>query len=230
MTRNLGATRIVVVDDQTLFAESLDVALTFEGHDVHRVSPDPSERTSSTSLLRAVLQLRPRVVLLDLVLGESTSGLALVKPLALAGVAVVVITGSSDRVVWGECLLHGASTVLSKSVPLNAVLATVRHIGDGRAVMTRAEREQLVATYLRDRSERHDLHRRLERLTPRERQVLGHLMAGRTVREIATLSVVSEATVRTQVKAILAKLHVSSQLAAVGIAQRVATASTDVVA
>ncbi len=46
-------------------------------------------------------------------------------------------------------------------------------------------------------------------------------MQGRTVREIANLSVVSEATVRTQVKSILAKLEVSSQLAAVGLAHSI---------
>ena len=45
-------------------------------------------------------------------------------------------------------------------------------------------------------------------------------MKGRAVREIAGLSVVSEATVRTQVKSILAKLEVSSQLAAVGLANQ----------
>ena len=51
--------------------------------------------------------------------------------------------------------------------------------------------------------------------------MLGHLTEGHTVRDIARLSVVSEATVRTQVKSILAKLEVSSQLAAVGIAHAV---------
>jgi two-component system, NarL family, nitrate/nitrite response regulator NarL len=51
--------------------------------------------------------------------------------------------------------------------------------------------------------------------------VLGHLMEGHTVHDIAALSVVSEATVRTQVKSILAKLEVSSQIAAVGMAHHV---------
>jgi two-component system, NarL family, nitrate/nitrite response regulator NarL len=51
--------------------------------------------------------------------------------------------------------------------------------------------------------------------------VLGHLMRGQTVHEIATTSFVSEATVRTQVKAILAKLEVSSQIAAVGLAHQI---------
>ena len=62
---------------------------------------------------------------------------------------------------------------------------------------------------------------RLDLLSTREREVLADLMAGRSVREIAERKVVSEATVRTQVKAVLAKLEVGSQLAAVGLAHRV---------
>ena len=64
------------------------------------------------------------------------------------------------------------------------------------------------------------LRARLDLLTVRESEVLGHLTHGRTVRDIATLLVVSEATVRTQVKSILAKLEVSSQLAAVALARQ----------
>jgi DNA-binding NarL/FixJ family response regulator len=62
---------------------------------------------------------------------------------------------------------------------------------------------------------------RLDLLTVREAEVLGLLMTGLAVRDIADASVVSEATVRSQVKSILSKLEVSSQLAAVGLAHRV---------
>jgi DNA-binding NarL/FixJ family response regulator len=64
------------------------------------------------------------------------------------------------------------------------------------------------------------MRQRLERLTPREAQVLRELMAGHQVGEIARTWFVSETTVRTQVKAILTKLEVRSQLAAVGLAHR----------
>lgn len=219
MTRKLGVTRVAIVEDHTLFAESLDVALTLEGHDVHRIAIDEGA-SSSTSVLAAVLRVRPRVVLLDLGLGEACNGVHLIEPVARSGAVVVVVTSATDRAVWGECLHHGASTVLSKAQPLNAILSTIRHIGEGRAVMPREQREQLTAGYLSTRVEMRELRRRMESLTPRERQVLAHLMAGRAVREIAHLGVVSEATVRTQVKSILAKLDVSSQLAAVGAAHR----------
>jgi two-component system nitrate/nitrite response regulator NarL len=87
--------------------------------------------------------------------------------------------------------------------------------------MDRDEREELLQLWHQERQKHQELRNRLQRLTPREREVLGHLTEGHTVRDIARLSVVSEATVRTQVKSILAKLEVSSQLAAVGIAHAV---------
>ena len=58
-------------------------------------------------------------------------------------------------------------------------------------------------------------------MTRREAEVLGQLMAGKRVAEIARGWVVSESTVRTQVKAVLAKLEVSSQLTAVGLAHQI---------
>ena len=97
-------------------------------------------------------------------------------------------------------------------------MAAVRRLNDGFPVMDRVAREELIAEWHQNRVENHEARRRLEDLTPREREVLRQLMQGHQVREIARLNVVSEATVRTQVKSILAKLEVSSQLAAVGLA------------
>lgn len=219
MTRVSGPLRVAIVEDHTLFAESLDVALTLEGHVVHRLLLD-HPATTTTSVLTSVLRSNSQVALLDLELGRVGSGMRLIDPLRRAGIAVVVVTSSSDHVQWGECLRLGARTVLEKSVPLNKVLSTIRHIGEGRAPMSRETRDYLIAGFHRDRSDLHEIRDRLATLTCREREVLGHLMAGRAVREIATLGVVSEATVRTQVKSILAKMQVSSQLAAVGQAHR----------
>ena len=81
--------------------------------------------------------------------------------------------------------------------------------------------QELGEAWVTERSHLVDLQGRLDQLTVREREVLAHLMHGRTVREIASVGVVSEATVRTQVKAILAKLDVTSQIAAVGLAHQV---------
>ncbi len=219
MPRSLGLTRVAIVEDHELFAEALDAAMTLEGHDVHRVSLG-DEPPNNARLLSTVLRLQPRIVLLDLDLGETGDGARLVEPLSRAGIAVVVVTGSSDRTRWGECLRYGARTVLPKTTPLNSLLATIRLIGEGRAVLRREERERLVAYYYAESGRIRGVRDRLDELTTREREVLAHLMNGQPVRDIARQSFVSEATVRTQVKSILAKLDVTSQLAAVGAAHQ----------
>jgi DNA-binding NarL/FixJ family response regulator len=173
---------------------------------------------SQAALLSAVTRLRPRIVLLDLDLGHLGDGVRLIAPIARTGAHVVVVTASAERGRWGECLRYGARKVLTKSRPLNEILATIRRLNQGLPVMDPHERDELLQAWHQERQEHHELRLRLQRLTAREREVLGHLMEGHTVRDIARLSVVSEATVRTQVKSILAKLEVTSQLAAVGLA------------
>ena len=211
--------RVLIIDDHALFAESLELALSLEGYDVRRL-PQPEHAGSLNGLLSAAMRTRPRIVLLDLDLGQHHDGARIVAPLAASGAQVVVVTGSADRSRWGECLRYGARTAISKSQPLNEVLSVVRRINQGLPVMDRIEREELLRLWHEQRQEREAIAERLMLLTKREQEVLLHLMRGRQVREIAALSVVSEATVRTQVKSILAKLEVSSQLAAVGLANR----------
>jgi DNA-binding NarL/FixJ family response regulator len=87
--------------------------------------------------------------------------------------------------------------------------------------MDRRERDGLIELWRTQRRSREEVVERLRSLTRREQEVLTQLMLGRPVAEIAALSVVSEATVRSQVKSILAKLEVSSQLRAVGMAHQV---------
>lgn len=213
--------RIVILEDHVLFAESLELVLTIEGYDVRRV-PVPTAEQSPQALVGAVIRLHPRVVVLDLDLGQFGEGERLIAPLARAGINVVVVTASVDRARWGEAVRLGARKVLSKSRPLNEILAAVRRINQGLRVMATEEREELLDAWGKERAHLAAARTKLDQLTVRERQVLAHLMKGHTVREIAAEGVVSEATVRTQVKSILAKLEVTSQLAAVGLAHRVA--------
>ena len=212
--------RILIVEDHQLFAESLELVLSVEGYDVRRV-PVPDTASSPGTLLSSLVRLQPRVVLLDLDLGRFGDGMRLISPLATTGINVVVVTSAIDRSRWGEAIRCGARTVLSKAQPLSSVLATVRRINAGLPVLTFEEREDLLRAWRQQRSELQSTLAKLSLLTARESQVLGQLMRGRTVHDIAVRSVVSEATVRTQVKSILSKLEVSSQLAAVGLAHQV---------
>ena len=127
-------TRIALVEDHVLFAESLDIALTIQGHDVRRIDL-PEHTRSVNTLLPAILRANPRIVLLDLDLGTHGNGVRLIEPLARAGIAVVVVTGNADHVLWGECMRNGARRVIPKSTRLNEIIATVRRICNGLPVV-----------------------------------------------------------------------------------------------
>lgn len=212
--------RVLIIEDHVLFAESLELTLSLEGYDVRRL-PLPETGGSMATVRSLALRANPRTVILDLDLGRFGDGVTLVGPLARAGINVIVVTGNDDRSRWGACMKHGARKVLSKSGALQSVLSTVRRVHQGLPVVTREELESLLDAWRVDAAANEDMRRRLQQLTPREREVLGSLIEGSSVRVIAQRSVVSEATVRTQVKSILAKLEVSSQLAAVGMANQV---------
>ena len=212
-------TRVVILEDHHLFAESLEVALSIDGYDVRRVGVN--DVSSAAAAVSAVSRLRPRILLLDLDLGPLGDAVRLITPMAKEGINVVVVTASDDRARWGECVANGARRVVSKTRPLNEVLSVVRRLSQGLQVQDPQEREELLKAWREQRASQQEVRGRLNSLTPRERQVLGHLIAGHQVREIARIGVISEATVRTQVKSILSKLGVSSQLAAVGLANSV---------
>lgn len=214
-----SATRITVVDDHLLFVEMLELALTLEGHDVRHVAVDDA-RVQARHLCAAILRTRPRIVMLDLDLGLQVDGVCFVEPLQQAGVAVIIVTGDDDEARWGECIARGARVVLPKSASLDTILRTVRRVAEGRPVMGPEETNRLLDRYRQELGWVQDARARLDTLTPREREILAELMTGRNVHDIARAALVSEATVRSQVKSVLAKLHVSSQLAAVGIAHK----------
>jgi DNA-binding NarL/FixJ family response regulator len=213
-----GSWTVVVIDDHALLAEALVIALRGQELNAHAVSP--SHDGDRQSLERAVLDLDPKMVVLDLDLGAAGDGMALVTGLNKRGIDVVVLTGSVDRTRHGEALAQGAAAVLSKSAPFADIVAAIRLVSEGRPVMPPEEQKTLIADWRKVAATRRDLRRRFGLITRREAEVLGLLMDGRHVNEIARLRFVSESTVRTQVKSILAKLEVSSQLTAVGLAHQ----------
>lgn len=209
--------RVAIVEDHSLFAEVLEIAVQREGYDVRRIPLLPGVHATMT-ILQPILRATPRVVLLDLDLGGYGNGVRLIEPLTRADVVVVVITASTDQARWGEALSCGARVVLPKSASLNQILSTLRRLHGGQSVLGVQERERLLRLWHEQRRAGAKVRERLETLTRREAEVLGKLMVGQQVREIARSCVVSEATVRSQVKSILAKLEVPSQIAAVGAA------------
>ena len=227
VNRSTTAARIVVVDPHSLFAECLCLGLCQRGHRAVAVEP-PGRAASVSVMLGPVLRERPDIAVVNIARTAVGDGLRLVYPLALSGVQVVVVTEDADRARWGQALSLGARTIVSKDAPLSTIFGVVRRLRDGVGAMAPEERRELVAHYRAQHALAGEERALLEKLSQRESEVLSHLTLGRSVGEIARLSIVSEATVRTQVKAVLAKLGVSSQLAAVALAHHCGWVPCDV--
>ncbi|SDW36184.1 DNA-binding response regulator, NarL/FixJ family, contains REC and HTH domains [Amycolatopsis xylanica] len=205
-------TGVLVVDDHPLISTALVVALTAQGIDARRIPVDDS-------ILRAVGRHEPGLVLLDLDLGENApSGLRLIEPLRAGGWAVLIVTACRDRTSIAEAVALGALGWVSKAESFERLLAVIVDAAAGREVLSRAARAELILLHQAFQDERRLLVQRLGRLSARERQVLDRLAAGRSAAAVAAEFTVSLATVRAQIRSILTKLDVRSQLAAVAIA------------
>lgn len=207
--------QIAIVEDHGLLAQSLAYALAGRGitamvvKDLH---PDAVIET-----------LRDRdlaLVLLDFDLGDAGIGLDLIKPISELGYRVAMLTGETDPVTLAKCVEAGAVGVISKRDPFDRLIEHIADVFDGRGILSLATREQLMSGLRAHRSQEAERSAPFERLTVRESEVLQDLIDGKNAETIARDSFVSVATVRSHIKALLAKLGVNSQLAAVAIARR----------
>jgi DNA-binding NarL/FixJ family response regulator len=206
---------VLVVDDHELFAESLRLALVANGYEVSVPGILPAE------VYAAAAEVPPDVVLLDLDLGGAAGdGSVLVEGLALGGAKVVVVSGTPDSFRVAACLESGAVGYVPKSAPLDDLIEAVRAAAAGERVMPENHRQEMLSGLHRRRAERLRALAPFDDLTGRESFVLAQVIDGRSAADIASGAYVSEATVRTQIRSVLGKLGVRSQLAAVAAARR----------
>ena len=200
---------VVVVEDHAVLAQALVVALREHGLDA-----------GAPPTAAAPRHVGPRtVVLLDLDLGADGDGSLLVPVYRALGAEVLVLTGGDDLLAMGRALAHGAVDVLSKATPLEDVVGAVRAVRGGSTPRPAHVRGALVRTCRTAEADRRRAEAERARLTPRGREVLEHLAQGHGPEEVARECHVALSTVRSQVRAVLTKLGVHSQLAAVARAR-----------
>jgi DNA-binding NarL/FixJ family response regulator len=201
---------VLVIDDHAIVATSLVLALRAQGFPARR-----SQVTSEAVILAEVEHGERGLALLDMDLGLDVDGADLVVPLRAAGWQVLVVTGSSSRNRIAAAIVAGAIGWVPKTAPFEQLLQAAVTAAAGRSTLSEQERHELVELARGDQ----DRIRRLDRLTAREREVLDRLAAGQRAAKVAEEFVVSVATVRSQIRSILAKLEVGSQLEAVALAR-----------
>ena len=213
--RSEGSARLVIVEDHELLAASLVLALRQRGLEAETV-----DGLTGDAIVDTVRGLGPVLVLLDLDLGpELGSGLELIRPLIQAGGRVVMMTGVVDRVRLAACIEAGAVGIVGKTAGFAELIDAIRRAVDGEELMTTSQRHALLGELEASRRADRDRLAPFTALTPREQAVLARLVAGDLAETIAARSYLSVGTIRSQIKSILRKLGVSSQLAAVALAR-----------
>jgi DNA-binding NarL/FixJ family response regulator len=208
--------RILLVEDHDLMAQALTLALQSMGFD-HVVA---AEDLSEEGVLQASKSHRADIVLLDIYLGPRITSIPIIAPLVASGARVMMLTASQDPVQLARCIEAGAIGIFEKSQPFDQLLGFIEDAVTGKTLLEPAARDALLAL-LRDHRA-HEKARALpfESLSAKEQEVLALLTQGKSADDVSAELFVSVATVRTHVRAILRKLGVNSQLAAVVLAQR----------
>ncbi len=128
---------------------------------------------------------------------------------------LVLTTFEIDEYVY-DAVLAGASGFLLKRTPPEEVLAGIRAVASGDALLAPSVTRRLLADFVKARSGRRPLNKNaVERLTAREHEVLIQMARGLSNQEIAGELFVSEGTVKTHVKRILMKLALRDRVQAV---------------
>jgi DNA-binding NarL/FixJ family response regulator len=204
----------VIADDQALVRAGFRMVLAADGIDV------VAEAADGAQVLDAVRRTCPDVVLMDIRMPE-IDGLEATRRILSGAVTaprvIMLTTFDLDRYVYAA-LAAGASGFLLKDVTPEHLVAAIRLVRSGDALLAPAITRRLVERFASRDSQAGALHRDLSALTPRELEVLQLLAKGLSNAELAAKFRLSEATVKTHVARILSKLRLRDRAQAVVVA------------
>src|SRR5919201_987769 len=203
--------RVLIVDDHAVVREGLRAFLELQdGIEVAAEAADGEEA------IAAAARLRPDVVLMDLVMPRQ-DGLAAMRELRerVPSARVIVLTSFLDDDKLLPALRAGAAGYLLKNAQPQEVARAVRTASAGEALLDPVVAARLVETLAAG-----DDEQPLDRLTPREREVLQLIGRGFPNKRIARELGISEKTVKTHVGHVLAKLGFTDRTQAAVVAVR----------
>jgi DNA-binding NarL/FixJ family response regulator/class 3 adenylate cyclase len=208
--------RVLIVDDQALVRAGFRMILDAqENIEVIGEASDGEEAVAET------LRLRPNVVLMDVRM-PNLDGIEATRILrereGSESKVVMLTTFDMDEYVY-EALRAGASGFLLKDAPPEQLVAGIRAVASGEALLAPAVTRRVIEEFVRlPRDTPPEPSPKLEELTARELEVLKLIARGLSNAEIAAELVVSQATVKTHVARVLTKLDLRDRVQAVVLA------------
>ena len=200
-----GEITCLIVDDHELVREGLRLSLSRAPH--IRVVGEASTGDQAIELAE---RRRPKVVLMDVRM-PGMDGLEATKILnaRLPDIAVLIFTAYSERALLSKGLESGAKGYVLKEAPHETLVRAINKVAAGDPYVDPA----LMPAFL-PAKDRDDI------LTSREREILQLLAEGMSNADVAAQLVISQETVKSHVRHILAKLEADTRTQAVAIALR----------
>ena len=204
--------RVLVADDQSMVRAGFRMLLAGE-EDIEVVA----EASNGLEAVERASRFRPSVVLMDIRMPELDGLTATQRILAADDSARVLIltTFDHDEYVY-EALRIGASGFVLKDDPPEQLIAAIRTIAEGDALLSPSITKRVIEQF--GRVPRPEPPSEVADLTPREQEILRLIAKGLSNGEIADTLVISETTVKTHVTHILQKLNLRDRVQAVVLA------------
>ena len=204
-------TRVLIIEDHQVVAEGL-AALINDQKDMTVVGHTGSVAES----IARTAELKPDLVLIDFRLTDGTgadaaAGIRQLRP----DTKVIFLTREDSDAARFAALEAGASAFIHKSRAAQEVVDAIRVVAGGGTLFTPRTIAQLL-------NSRREVEAQLERLTPREKEVLRLMAEGTPSRQIASQLGISYTTVRTHIRSLGSKLGVHSKLEAIVKARELA--------
>ncbi|MEU4620457.1 response regulator transcription factor [Actinoplanes sp. NPDC023801] len=198
-----GPVRVLVADDQTLLRDSFRVLL-----DATPGFAVVGEAGTGRETVRLALDRRPHVVLMDVSMPDMT-GIEATAEICrqTSDVRVLILTTFDlDEYVYAA-LRAGASGFLLKDATAADLVAAIRVVAAGDALLAPSVTRRLIAAFGAQPRPSHVFHRTLAGVTDREREILTLIARGLSNTDIAGHLTLSLATVKSHVGRLLTKLH-----------------------
>lgn len=206
--------RAVIADDQALVRTGFRMILAADGIEV------VAEASNGAEAISAVRRTRPDVVLMDIRMPQM-DGLEATRQILSDGAdgtrILILTTYDLDHYVYAA-LTAGASGFLLKDVSPEHLVASVRLVQSGDALLAPTITRRLIERFAHRDEAKSAVHRDLSGLTPRELEVLRLLATGLSNAELADRLTLSATTVKTHVARILSKLGLRDRVQAVVLA------------
>lgn len=207
--------RVLLCDDQALVRTGFELILELE-EDLEVVG----HAADGAECLRRIAECSPDVVLMDIRM-PSMDGVEATRRLVAAGTqarVLILTTFDLDDYLY-DAMSAGASGFLLKDAPREQLVAAVRMVARGDALLDPALTRRLIERFVAAPAPSSGgVPQVLTRLSERELDVFGELARGRSNAEIATRLYLGEATVKTHVARVLAKLGLRDRVQAVVLA------------